>query len=146
MGEEIGPRLNSWDIQMARAQSGTSSFDEQLWEELEAYARRRRSQEGTLGYPGDPQGGPALTASPFASWRRWARRTCLVNVNSPACPCTPARRRALHAPPHQRQKARHRRLQLLRSPRELWRPSRLCLARHQTLLLARGLQAPRQSQ
>lgn len=66
MGEEVGPRLNSWDTQMARAQSGTSSFDEQLWEELEAHARRRRSQEGTLGYPGDPQGGPAVAASLFA--------------------------------------------------------------------------------
>ena len=66
MGEEIGPRVNSWDMQMARAQSGTSSFDEQLWEELEAHARRRRSQEGTFGYPGDPQCAPALVASPFA--------------------------------------------------------------------------------
>lgn len=61
----MGPRVNSWE--MHHTQSGASSFDEQLWEELEAQARRRRSAEGTVASCGpEPRPGACMAASPFA--------------------------------------------------------------------------------
>ena len=44
MRHEASPTRRSWD--MYRAPSGASSFEEQLWAELDAHARRRRSTEG----------------------------------------------------------------------------------------------------
>ena len=44
MGHDASPTRRSWD--MYPSPSGASSFEEQLWAELDAHARRRRSTEG----------------------------------------------------------------------------------------------------
>lgn len=68
MGQDESPTRRSWD--MYRAPSGASSFEEQLWAELDAHAKRRRSTEGALTPAARPVPGcsPAAqgAASPFA--------------------------------------------------------------------------------
>ena len=51
---------------MQRLQSRTSSFDERLWDELEAQARRRRSNEGRFDRGPASRDIPYNAASPFA--------------------------------------------------------------------------------
>ena len=48
MGEEFASGRNA-SLEMHRVQSVASSFDEPLWEELEAQARRRRSNDSSIG-------------------------------------------------------------------------------------------------
>ena len=63
MGQELDTRESS--LAMQCLQSRTSSFDQQLWDELEAQARRRRSTEGTFER-GLVSREAANAASPFA--------------------------------------------------------------------------------
>ena len=69
MGQNSSPTRRSWD--MYRAPSGASSFEEQLWAELDAHARRRRSTEGAHTPAARPVPGCPAAAqgagSPFAA-------------------------------------------------------------------------------
>ena len=68
MGHDASPTRRSWD--MYRAPSGASSFEEQLWAELDAHAKRRRSTEGAHTPAARPVPGCNAAAqgaaSPFA--------------------------------------------------------------------------------
>ena len=69
MGLDASPTPRS--LEMYRAPSGASSFEEQLWAELDAHARRRRSTEGTHTPAHRPVPGCSAAvqgaASPFAT-------------------------------------------------------------------------------
>ena len=86
MGQELGERASS-SLGMQRLQSRASSFDEQLWDELEAQARRRRSNEG--GYPRGPasRNTPQNAASPFA--RQLERQGAPTLFGQPSRPILP---------------------------------------------------------
>lgn len=64
MGVELDARAAS--LGMQRSQSRASSFDEQLWDELEAQAWRRRSLESTFNHGLVSRDAPTSAASPFA--------------------------------------------------------------------------------
>ncbi len=85
MGEELDTRASS--LGMQRLQSRASSFDEQLWDELEAQARRRRSTEGTIERGVASRDAAYNAASPFA--RQLATQGAPTLFGQPSRPSLP---------------------------------------------------------
>ena len=98
MGEELDERAGS--LVMQRPQSRGSSFDEQLWDELEAQARRRRSQEQTFDRGQESRDAPFSAASPFARQLAMQGTPTLFGQSGPPNLPMPRRPSALaQAPP-----------------------------------------------
>ena len=85
MGEELDTRGSSLGTQCL--QSRTSSFDQQLWDELEAQARRRRSNEGTFDRGLVSRDAAYNAASPFA--RQLAMQGAPTLFGQPSGPSLP---------------------------------------------------------
>ena len=93
LGQDASSTVCSKD--MYRAQSGASSFDEQLWAELDAHARRRRSSEGVYMPLPRPMPGCSAgiqgAASPFTPQVAAQGAPTLFGQLLPPRPCMPSR-------------------------------------------------------